>query len=328
MSSDMGSAMGSAMSIAYTVALCTHNHADRLQRTLADLRQIHLPKAAWEFLVIDNASRDATPALLTSHAWPPAWVVRVVREEKAGLSNARNRAISEARGAYIIFMDDDETADPDWLCAFERLIHAHHPDAFGGRIKVLFEQNYRPSWLSDELLGFLGELDRSQTIVPLTEPGTSFYGGNFGFRKSVCDVIGYFDAQLGRKGTDNTGGEETDFYRRLLDAGFNVWWTPEAVIHHRIQSAKLARSYFHDLHYRMGRMEAIRQRGHASRLPPRYLFGQLLRALNVVWQTYRVSGRNATLRKEMNVAYFIGQISGWASAPRPEVDSFPSSNRL
>ena len=80
---------------------------------------------------------------------------------------------------------------------------------------------------------------------------------------------------LGRKGTDNTGGEEVDFYRRLLDAGFKVWWTPEAVIHHRIQAAKLDRRYFLDLHYRMGRMEAIRKRGTGSRLPPRYLFGQL-----------------------------------------------------
>ncbi|TXT19555.1 MAG: putative glycosyltransferase [bacterium] len=97
------------MTIAYTVALCTHNHADRLERTLADLPRIRVPDAAWEFLVIDNGSRDATPAMLAGHDWPPGWTVRVVREEKLGLSNARNRAIAEARGEYVIFMDDDET---------------------------------------------------------------------------------------------------------------------------------------------------------------------------------------------------------------------------
>lgn len=304
------------MTVAYTVALCTHNHADRLERTLADLAQLKAPEAAWEFLVIDNGCRDATPELLARHAWPAGWQVRVVREEKLGLSNARNRAIAEARGDYVIFMDDDETADPDWLCAFERLIADKQPDAFGGRIRVLFE-DMRPPWLSDELLGFLGELNRADEIAPLTDPYTSFYGGNFGFRKTVCERAGDFDAMLGRKGTDNTGGEEVDFYRRLLDAGFNVWWTPEAVIHHRIQAAKLERSYFLDLHYRMGRMEAIRQRGVGSRLPPPYLFGQLLRALAAVWAVYRQAGRNATLRKEMNVAYFLGQIRGWAFGPRP-----------
>lgn len=302
------------MSYAYTVALCTHNHADRLLRTLADLPGLRQPRAAWELLIIDNASRDNTPQLLASNPWPVGWTVRVVREEKLGLSNARNRAIREARGEYIIFIDDDETTDPDWLCAFERLIGAHAPDAFGGRIEVLFE-DLRPAWLSDELLGFLGQLNRYQTIAPLTDPGTSFFGGNFGFRKSVCEHVGAFDADLGRKGSDNTGGEEVDFYRRLLAAGYKVWWTPEAVIHHRIQAVKLDRAYFLDLHYRQGRMEAIRKRGKGSRLPPRYLVGQLGRAILAVWREFRVGGRNATLRKEMNVAYFVGYISGWLFGP-------------
>lgn len=304
------------MSIAYTVALCTHNHADRLARTLEDLRSLRQPKRSWEFLVIDNGSRDDTPAILARIVWPNGWQARVVREEKLGLSNARNRAITEARGEYIMFMDDDETADTDWLCAFERLIADKNPDAFGGRISVLFEDT-RPDWLTDELLGFLGELNRSEETVRLLDPFTSFYGGNFGFRKSVCAAIGDFDAMLGRKGTDNTGGEEVDFYRRLLNADFKVWWTPEAIIHHRIQAAKLTRSYFHDLHYRMGRIEAIRKRGRNSRIPPPYLFGQLLRAVNAVWQVWRKNGSNATLRKEMNVAYFIGQIRGWISDSRP-----------
>ncbi len=303
------------MTAAYTVALCTHNHADRLERTLADLPQIRLPEAQWEFLVIDNGSRDATPEMLAKHTWPAGWTVRVVREEKLGLSNARNRAIAEARGEYIIFIDDDETADPDWLCAFERLIGAYHPDAFGGRIRVLFE-DARPPWLSDELLGFLGELNRYEAIVPLVDPGTSFYGGNFGFRRELCNTVGGFDAMLGRKGSDNTGGEEVDFYRRLLKVGFKVWWTPEAVIHHRIQAVKLNRRYFLDLHYRQGRMEAIRSRGEGSRLPPKYFYGQLLRAIGAVWTAFRSGGRNATLRNEMNVAYFLGQIVGWAWGPR------------
>ena len=305
------------MSVAYTVALCTHNHADRLERTLADLAQLKPPQASWEFLVVDNGCSDGTNDLLARHVWPDGWQVRVVREEKLGLSNARNRAIADASGDYVIFMDDDETADPDWLCAFERAILAHDPDAFGGRIRVLFE-DMRPTWLKDELLGFLGELNRAESVVPLTDPYTSFYGGNFGIRKTVCNRVGAFNAMLGRKGSDNTGGEEVDFYRRLLDAGFKVWWTPEAIIYHRIQAAKLERSYFLDLHYRMGRMEAIRKRGHGSRLPPPYLFGQLLRALRDAWQEFRLAGRDATVRKEMNVVYFLGQIHGWTFGPRPD----------
>jgi GT2 family glycosyltransferase len=300
---------------AYTVALCTHNHADRLVRTLGDLSALALPGAPWELVIIDNASKDETPELLGRHQWPAGWSVRVIREEKLGLSNARNRAIQEACGEYLIFIDDDETPDTDWLCAYERLIEDKQPDAFGGRISVLFE-DARPAWLQDNLLGFLGELNRFDSITPLTAPSTSFYGGNFGFRKSVIDRVGGFDATLGRKGSDNTGGEEVDFYRRLLSAGYKVWWTPEAVIYHRIQAIKLSRRYFLDLHFCQGRMEGCRQRGTASRVPPFYLVPQLWRAIHAAVERRLQQGSDHSLRLDMNVVYFMGLILSWAFGKR------------
>jgi hypothetical protein len=275
------------------------------------MRALRQPRIGWELLVIDNGCTDATPALLAAHRWPEDWQVRVVREEKLGLSNARNCAIREAVGEYLVFIDDDETPDPDWLCAYERLIEAQAPDAFGGRIEVLFEGE-RPGWLRDELLGFLGQLNHAPDAIELTERSMSFYGGNFGFRRQVCGRIGDFDAMLGRKGTDNTGGEEVDFYRRLLDAGCRVWWTPHAVIHHRIEAGKLSRGYFLDLHYRQGRMEGSRRRGNGSRIPPKYLYPQAARAVRAVLQQWATAGRDSTVRKEMNVTYFVGYILGWA----------------
>lgn len=307
------------MGTGYSVVICTHNHADRLERTLTDLAGLTAPRLPWELLIVDNGCTDGTSELLSRYTWPADWQVRVVREEKLGLSNARNRGIAEAAGDYVIFMDDDETADPDWLCAYERLIDDKHPDAFGGRIRVIFEDK-RPAWLTDELLGFLGELNRFEEIAPLSEAGTSFFGGNFGARRDVFAKVGGFNSMLGRKGTDNTGGEEVEFYRRLLAAGLRIWWTPDAVINHRIQATKLKRSYFLDLHYRMGRMEAIQKRGTGTRFPPAYIYGQLLRAVRAAWQLYRESGRDATLRKEMNVAYFFGYITGWAFGPQPGSD--------
>mgnify|MGYP006182084901 CR=1 FL=1 len=46
-----------------TVALCTHNHADRLRRTLSDLSRLRHPEHPWEFLVIDNGSTDGSQAI-------------------------------------------------------------------------------------------------------------------------------------------------------------------------------------------------------------------------------------------------------------------------
>ena len=299
-----------------TVALCTYNHKPRLEITLRGLAQLSQTSEPWEFLVVDNGSTDGTSELLAATEWHPAHVpVRVVREERLGLSNARNRAITEARGEYIVFIDDDETPDPDWLTAYERAILAQRPDALGGRIQVMFVDGDRPPWLQDELLGFLGRLDHGDVARQLTDTNTPIFGGNFAFRKETFAKIGLFDAELGRMGAANVGGEDTDIYRRMIDMGSKVWWVPEAVIHHRIQGGKLCRRYFLDLHYRQGYAEGLRKRGNASRFPPAYLFPQLGRAIKSALAQRLREGGNTSLRKEMNIAHFLGFLVGWASRP-------------
>lgn len=294
-----------------TVALCTHNHADRLQRTLADLARLEPPASPWEFIVIDNASTDATPALLAADDWRPEGVdVRIVREEKLGLSNARNRALQEARGEYILFMDDDETPDPAWLASYEQAMREHRPDALGGRIEVYFEDGARPCWLQDELLGFLGKLDHGEARW-LAERSTPIFGGNFAFHRSVFERIGNFDARLGRQGTANIGGEDTEIYRRLLEHDCRVRWVPQAIIHHRIQTPKLRRGYFLDLHFRQGRMEGARTRKAGRRIPPLYVYPQVARAYGRALALRLRRGARHSLRLEMNAAYFTGYLLGW-----------------
>ena len=302
----------------FTVALCTHNHAARLRQTLLDLQRLEAPKSAWELLIVDNGCTDETPALLAACEWPLNWNVRVAREPRLGLSNARNRAIRSASGEYLVFIDDDETPIPTWLKAYEKLVLAKSPDAFGSRIEVMFADE-RPAWLADELLGFLGQLDRSRDTIRLSDPRDFFHGGNFGIRKSVCDKIGDFDTDLGRTGSNNTGGEEVDFYRRLLGQGLNVWWTPDATIYHRVQADKLKRSYFRDLHYCQGWIEGTRARAGRPRIPPPYLYGQLARAVAALVRKWRTSGRHATVRAEMNVSYFVGYLFGWVLGDQSRV---------
>ncbi len=298
--------------ILITVGLCTHNNANRLQRTLGDFGALISPSQPWELLVVDNSSTDETPKVLADASWrTPGISVRIVREEKLGLSNARNRAIGETRGKYLLFIDDDETPDPQWLAAYENAILKHEPDALGGRIEVFFEHGDRPSWLQNELLGFLGHLNHGEECW-LTDPATPFYGGNFAVRKKIFSEVGKFDAELGRKGSVNAGGEDTEFYRRLLAKNLNVRWVPGAIIHHRIRADKLHRSYFLDLHYRQGLIEGALKRN-KKRFPPPYLFGQLARSVKNALQCRFDQGKDYSLRMEMNATYFLGYIRGWTT---------------
>ena len=295
----------------FSLAICTHNHRAALQQTLAELKAINNPGGDWELLIVDNASSDGTREWLVQGAWQLNHIpCRSVQESALGVANARNRALHEAQGEYVVFLDDDETPEQDWLQQIEQIIDAHHPVAVGGRICAQLPGK-RPDWLSDQLLGFLGELNYGPEMITLTKPSTPIFTGNAAFQRQTVLDAGGFDANLGRRGSLQSGGEDTDLYRRLIASGKTILWAPKAVIHHRIEPWKLCRRYFLQLHFHQGRMEGARKRGASSRIPPMYVFPQVARAYGRALFTRLRDGANHSLRLEMNAAYFTGYLLGW-----------------
>lgn len=96
-----------------SVIICTHNpRADYFGRTLAALAAQTLGQDGWELLIIDNRS-EMPVAGRFDLAWRPD--LRIVREDTLGLTPARLRGIREASGDLLIFVDDDNVLDPDYL---------------------------------------------------------------------------------------------------------------------------------------------------------------------------------------------------------------------
>jgi glycosyltransferase involved in cell wall biosynthesis len=127
-----------------SVVLCSHNpRADYLSRTLDALRRQSLPCAAWELLLIDNAS-DAPLAGRFDLSWHPHG--RVVREETLGLTPARLRGFRESHGDLIVMVDDDNLLAPDYLEVALKLAAAcPFLGVFGGSLDPEFEQP-PPEW--------------------------------------------------------------------------------------------------------------------------------------------------------------------------------------
>jgi hypothetical protein len=104
-----------------TVVLCTYNRADRLAGAVGAI--LAQQGADHELVVVDDGSTDDTPTVLATLDHPR---LRVVRRPNGGLSKARNTGIAAARGRWIVFIDDDDRAEPGWLASFLTL--AARPD--------------------------------------------------------------------------------------------------------------------------------------------------------------------------------------------------------
>jgi glycosyltransferase involved in cell wall biosynthesis len=136
-----------------TVILCTHNpRPEYLRRALDALKMQTLPLSEWELLLIDNASRTRL-----SEFWDLSWHpnARHVREDDPGLTSARLRGITEARGELLVFIDDDNVIARDFLEQVQVTVACHpHLGVFGaGTLEPEFEISPPPA-----LRPFLGLL--------------------------------------------------------------------------------------------------------------------------------------------------------------------------
>src|SRR5689334_22435941 len=126
------------MDLDASVIICAHNpRHSYLSRVLEALQNQTLQRERWELVLVDNAS-DARLIDSFDLRWHPNG--RHVREEVLGLTQARLRGISETRSDLIIFVDDDNVLDADYLEQAAR-IAAERPylGAWGGRILPEFE---------------------------------------------------------------------------------------------------------------------------------------------------------------------------------------------
>ena len=127
-----------------SVIVCTHNpRGDYFARTLAALAAQTLPASAWELVGVDNRSK--TPlAPRTDVTWQPN--ARIVREDTLGLTPARLRGIREARTGLLVFVDDDNVLDPDYLAVALRVAREQpHLGAWSGQCIPSFETE-PPAW--------------------------------------------------------------------------------------------------------------------------------------------------------------------------------------
>lgn len=237
-----------------TVAICTHDRAGLLDRTLASLEQLRVPDdVEWQVLVVANACTDATPEVLRRHR--DALPLRHVREERRGHSHARNRAVREADGDLLIWTDDDVRVSPGWIGAYAEALR-RWPDAsfFGGPIRPDFEGR-PPEWLrrtfdaSEAVRAAYAERDLGPEPLAIRDADHLPYGANMALPLEVQRRHTY-DPRLGRSGTDLVGGDELAVLRSVLEEGGTGRWVPDAPLDHFIpaerQTFAYLRRYFRD----------------------------------------------------------------------------------
>lgn len=234
-----------------------------------------------ELLVVNNNCTDDTDAVIAAFA--NRLPIRRLFEQTPGLSNARNHAVREAKGTYIVWTDDDVLVAPDWLVEYCRAFQ-RWPGAvvFGGPIAPWFP-SAPPEWLTvawPRVAKAFAVLDYGGDELPLTLDRLPF-GANMAIRTDVQRRVLY-DPDRGVRPGSRMGGEETAVFGAALEEGGLGWWVPNARVRHYIPPERQTPNYLEQYYSSYGEYQARYGKDEPGVLlfgRPRWLWRHALRSI-------------------------------------------------
>jgi glucosyl-dolichyl phosphate glucuronosyltransferase len=228
-----------------SVIVPTLNRCEILKNAIASAQKQTWPADRYEIVVVDNGSTDGTSQHVQQVAEKSDKPVRLIREPRLGLHNARHAGARAARGEILIFTDDDATFDPDWVRAYGEAFR-QYPEmmAAGGPERPIWETP-PPQWLLD----YRGETKKFG-ILSLMEPHNElrldqkgfFFGVNMAIRREVLFKVGGFNPES--FGDLWFGDGETGLNRKLWEKGMLIGYVPEALVYHHIPPQRMTVGYF------------------------------------------------------------------------------------
>jgi len=205
-----------------SVAICCHNGERLLPQTLANLKaQTVSGEAAWEVIVVDNASTDRTDEV-ARNCWEPGAPapMRIVREPRLGLSHARARAFEEARYELVSFVDDDNRVAPDWVETASRAMSAEPALGAIGSVNRPVADGPLPGWFA-RYCGHYAAWAYDESAPP--PPKHVLIGAGMTIRKSAWDEMtrnGFRPMAFDRVGNHLSSAGDVELGYALMLAGW------------------------------------------------------------------------------------------------------------
>jgi len=236
-----------------SVVVCTYNRADILSECLRSLAAQSLGKEQYEVIIADNNSTDTTGDVVREYLLREL-NFRVCHERKAGANHARNTGAGIAGGEYLVFIDDDAVAYPDWLQKIQEFIVRQPQVALFGGPYEAYSYLPGPDWFPPEYGSlYLGDEER-----PVRFGAEWITGTNLVVRKDAFFEVGGFHHLLGsvKNGTFYFG-EESRLIVDLKERGHIPYYVPTVRVKHLIRHEKFSLIYLLKSYYLMGRNHCL-----------------------------------------------------------------------
>ena len=217
-----------------TICICTCGRPAMLERLLREISarkpRVLLRFQLWSPIMTRVNPRDQWWKCLLRESGVP--IVYCSGSGYETLPRLATTALSHATGDFIVFVDDDEFPAAGWLLNLFRTCESHQVAGVLGPVKPHFDHE-PPQWL---IKG--GFYQRPTHPTGFVMPWQKCRTGNVLFRRNILDPS---EAPFRRE--FGGGGEDQDFFRRMIERGHRFVWCDEAIIYEVVPPSRWSRRF-------------------------------------------------------------------------------------
>ncbi|RZK60371.1 MAG: glycosyltransferase family 2 protein [Pedobacter sp.] len=233
--------------IGISVIICTYNGADRIEMTLKHLaEQTFIKPIRWEIIIVDNGSGDDVKDV-AKQFWQEHGAIgvqlQITNEEKTGLSFAREAGINVSKYKYIIFCDDDNWLDKNYVSIAYDIISSNNDiGALGGQSTATSTTSL-PHWFEKSQANYAVGMQGLQSGDITSRK--FLWGSSIVIRKDLYTVAykKFPSLLIGRNGKNLSSGEDSEMCIRFIMMGFKLYYSDELKFQHFIPENRLTVEY-------------------------------------------------------------------------------------
>jgi glycosyltransferase involved in cell wall biosynthesis len=214
------------------VCICTYKRPQFLRRLLNELgKQITGGLFTYSIVVVDNDYLRSAEAEVSGFAASSPIAVRYFVECEQNIALARNKAVENASGDYLAFIDDDEFPTETWLLTLFKACKHLNVDGVLGPVKPHFEKE-PPKWIV-----------KGKFWQRPIHPAGLVIDGSTGRTGNVILKAGIFAGNREPFRRQFTVGEDRDFFSRMVAQGRTFVYCDEAVAYETVPPDRVKRSF-------------------------------------------------------------------------------------
>lgn len=297
-----------------TIVICFYNAAARIIPTLQHIiDQSSRNNLNTELVLVNNASTDDTDRIIeetmrgfTLFPW------KIVQEKTPGLANARLCGLKNASFDIILYCDDDNWLDNDYVSMAELILRNNSNIGILGGLGRPISSIQIPDWF-ENVQNYYAVGPQMPTSGRVIGTRNVVYGAGMLIRKSVFEKLiseGFAFQSLGRTKSNLSAGEDSELCLAVQIMGYHIYYNDSLTFSHFIEPRRLTDTYFQKMKngistsgfYSKFYLDFFKGRN-IAKIPSYFWFKELIYTIrNVINSLLRL---NFNLKRELSLILFL-----------------------